>query len=140
MVYLIDTNILLRAFVKENERTYKECSKLLNLIEDTTLKARLPGIALSECFWTMKSFYKCPKPFIHESLQGMLDLFSGKIVDNYNYPLTLNLLKQHPTASLSDCLMASLPEIQSGLWTIVSYDKDFDKLGLKRLEPKDLLT
>jgi len=37
-----------------------------------------------------------------------------------------------------DAMIASVDQIVSGSWVVVSYDKDFDKLGVKRAEPGGL--
>ena len=39
-----------------------------------------------------------------------------------------------------DCLLASSKLVQKGDAVILSYDRDFDKLGVRRVEPKDILS
>jgi predicted nucleic-acid-binding protein len=46
-----------------------------------------------------------------------------------------HFISERHKAKWIDCLIASAPDIQSGETAVVSYDRDFDRLGVVRLEP-----
>lgn len=43
-------------------------------------------------------------------------------------------------AKFIDCMISSIQGIRNGVISVVSYDRDFDKLGVKRFEPGENLS
>lgn len=139
MIYLIDTNIFLRTFIKENPDTFSDCSHFLQLVKRNKIEAVTAGIVLAEIVWTLSFRYKVPRDQIFRSLDSLINLHGLKITDQYDYPAAADLFAVS-SAKYMDCLLTTIDEVAKGLWTVVSYDKDFDKLKVKRLEPKDIIT
>jgi predicted nucleic-acid-binding protein len=137
MLYVIDTNVFLRVLVKEDESTFEASLNLLEAIKQKRCKAVIPGIVLSEIVWTLLSYYKFPKARVVSALQSILNLRGITVVDDYDYPLALELYQQN-AVKYADACIASLPIMQNGQAQIVSYDYDFDKLNLERLEPNEV--
>jgi len=133
-VHILDTNIFLRTLIREDEKTFSDCLIFLELVKSNKINAVLPGVVLSEIAWVLKSFYKFPKSKVHQALKSILKLSGLKIVDNYDYEKTLKFF-ENKNVKYIDCLIASLAKDKN--YTIVSYDKDFDKLKIKRLDPSD---
>jgi len=52
--------------------------------------------------------------------------------------LAIEIYEKFPVKFI-DALIVSNPKIFKKEITIISYDKDFDKLNVKRKEPKDVL-
>lgn len=50
----------------------------------------------------------------------------------------IDLYQKH-NIKFVDALIASHPKMQNKEIVVVSYDKDFDKLGIKRQEPAEVL-
>lgn len=48
------------------------------------------------------------------------------------------MFEQKPVKFI-DALLASIKEIKEKKWKVVSYDRDFDKLGVVRIEPKEII-
>jgi predicted nucleic-acid-binding protein len=138
MLYIIDTNVFLRVLVKEDEASFQASLQLLEGIKQKKYTAYIPGIVLPEIAWTLRSYYEFPKPQIVQAVQGILNLRGITIVDDYNYPLAIDLYEHHSVKYIDACI-ASLPAVQEKGAVIVSYDYDFDKLGIERREP-DALT
>lgn len=134
MLYIIDTNVFLRVLVKEDEATFQAGLNLLESIKQKKCTACIPGIVLSEIVWTLHSYYEFPKPKVVEAVQSILNLRGITIVDDYDYHLALDLYQQHSVKYVDACI-ASLSVVQENKATIVSYDRDFDKLGVERKEP-----
>lgn len=137
MQYVIDTNVFLRVLVEEDEASFQAGLQLLENIKQKKCTACIPGIVLSEIVWTLHSFYEFPKPQVVQALQSILNLRGITIVDDYNYPVALDLYQHHSVKYVDACIV-SLPVIQENGATIISYDHDFDKLGVERKEPQAL--
>ena len=138
MEYFIDTNIFIRVLELENKKTFDECSKVLNLIKDSKIKAFISTTVLAEIVWVLDSAYNEPKSKIAKSIDGIIKLNNLKIRDDFDLTKTIDLFASN-SVKFIDVLIASNPKIQSKKMTIISYDKDFDKLGVKRVEPSDII-
>lgn len=136
MTYIIDTNIFLRTLIKENDQVFNECVECLKLIKENKVEVVCPGIVLSEMVWVLASFYKFSKKDVVRAVQSVLKLNGVKVLDSYNYEEALTLYGKK-NAKYVDCLIACLNT--EGEHSVLSYDKDFDKLGVQRVEPSDLL-
>lgn len=135
--FFIDTNIFLRALVKENQTDFDNCVRFLRLISDGKIQTFTSTIILLEVNFVLISFYNFEKPRIYQALQSIIDLPGLKFIDDFNRREAIELYAK-TGIKFTDCLLASL--IKDSNLTIVSYDHDFDKLGLRRLEPKEILT
>jgi len=137
-LYLIDANVFLRFLVPENKTSYQECVQLFSALKAKKIQATTSSIVLAEVQWTLKSFYRLPKRDVLESLQAINSTKGLTIRDKFDMRAALKLWGQHK-AKFVDCLLASDKSVQKGETIIVSYDKEFDKLGVIRREPGDLL-
>lgn len=134
MIYLIDTNIFLRVLIKNNNDTvHDDCVRLLKKAQNKSLRCQTSSVVLSEVAWTLKSFYGFAKSDIVNALTSINNLHL-QVNDNYQTVVAVNKYNKN-NVKFIDALIASIPEIQNGKMTIISYDKDFDKLGVKRMEP-----
>ena len=138
MKYFIDTNIFIRVLELEDKRIFNECSKILNLVKDSKIKAYIPTSALAEIAWVLDSAYNEPKSKISKSIDGIIKLNNLKIRDEFDLSKTVNLFANN-SVKFIDALIASNPEIQSKQTIVISYDKDFDKLGVIRKEPSQII-
>ncbi|OGG20374.1 hypothetical protein A3D03_06020 [Candidatus Gottesmanbacteria bacterium RIFCSPHIGHO2_02_FULL_40_13] len=138
MRYFIDTNIFIRVLHKENEKLFQECLLLLQSIKENEVEAFTGTVVLTEVVWTLSSFYKISKAKIIEGVRGIININGLKVLDNYNQSLALTLFEKHSIKYI-DALIASNEEVFTKKMTIVSYDRDFDKLPVNRQEPKDIL-
>ena len=87
--------------------------------------------------WVLQKFYSVPKI---EVIQYLKSFLSGEIGidDRGNVASALNLYSTHQVKYI-DCVIASNPNIQQRSVAILSYDQDFDVLGVKRIEPIKLI-
>ena len=107
-------------------------------MKENKISAVTNTVVLSEIAWTLSSFYGIPKIQVINSLRGLLQVRGLKIIDNYNHMLALDLYEKHIMKYIDALIMSneafSLKEL-----TIVSFDRDFDKLKVVRKEPKEIL-
>ncbi len=138
MNYFIDTNVFLRTLVKEDEKSFVECYGLLEAVKTNEIKAATAGIVLAEVVWTLSSFYDLSKSEVVESLRSIQNLRGLKLLDEYDHRRALEMYSNHHVKYV-DAVIASLPDIQSKERTIVSYDKDFEKLDVLWMEPGEVV-
>jgi len=136
--YFIDSNIFLRVMVRENKKSFRESLDFLQKVESGKIEAVTSNIVLAEVVWVLDSFYEMSKAKIVEALERMKGSRFFKLVDNFDFDLALSLYSRYGTKYV-DALIVSNPNIRSKKWAIVSYDKDFDKLGAIRKEPSQIV-
>lgn len=137
--YLVDSNIFLRSFVRDNESAWKDCIGVLHLIADGNISAYIPTIIAVEVFFVLTSFYKFDRRRVVEAMKSIASLQNFRFFDDLNVSEALGLYESK-RIKFTDCLLASSSRVQTGKATILSYDRDFDKLGVRRVEPKQLLS
>lgn len=136
-LYFIDTNIFLRVFVKENEVTHKECVELLRSIEQKKIKAFTSSLVIAEIHHVMASVYHVEKNIIANALKSILGLSNFFVIDDMDVPTALTLFTTY-SIKFTECLIASSKKLQHG-GSIISYDKDFDTLHIRRIEPNGIV-
>lgn len=136
--YLIDTNIFLRAIVKDDLRKGEVCESLLKLLAYKQQDFFASSLVLAEVVWTLLRVYKYQKGDVAEVVRSILTIGNLKIEDRYTPVIAVDLFTAN-NVKFADCLLASHPEIVSGAVTVISYDRDFDVLGVKRIEPGQLI-
>ena len=132
--YFIDTNIFIDIAIKRDEKKFEECSHFFKKIKANKIKAVTGNVVLAELIWTLKSFYGAEKEEIARRVKGIIQLRGLKVVDNYNAMTAIDLY-QNKSIKFVDALIASIKPIQEKKWTVVSFDKDFDRIGINRKEP-----
>ncbi|MDI6602933.1 MAG: PIN domain-containing protein [Patescibacteria group bacterium] len=81
---------------------------------------------------------KLKKRDLIEAIGGILDFKNLKIIDDFDFRKAIEIYEKYPVKFI-DALIASNSKIFKKELTIVSYDKDFDKLDVRRKEPKKVL-
>lgn len=136
--FFIDTNIFLRYFVKEEKQAFKDCLEFFDKIKNKKITAVTSAIVLLEINYVLIAFYKYPKDKACEIIASIINLPGLKFINDINQLTAIELYKEK-NVKFADCLIASIL-LDKADYLLVSYDHDFDKLGLKRLEPKEILT
>jgi len=135
--YFIDSNIFLRPIVKDDLQKVKESEKFFEKINKGEIEAFTSNLILAELIWTGKKVYGIEKTELIKAVRGILDFRNLKIVDDFNSRLALEIYEKY-SLKFIDALIASNPKIYKKEAVVVSYDKDFDKIGVKRMEPRQL--
>ncbi len=133
--YFFDSNIFLRAIVKDNLVTLEECRLLLNEVEKGDLQATTSNLVLAEIAFVSRSVYHLDKKTITGALKRIVRMKGLKINNEINTFLALNIYGEK-SVKLVDAFIASIPQVQNKEMIVVSYDKGFDKLDIIRKEPK----
>lgn len=137
MKYFIDTNIFLRTLIKEDEESFKECYSLLEAVKQGKVKAITAHIVLAEVAWTLTSYYGFSKAKVTQALEGIINLGGLRIIDGYQARISLELFKKERVKYI-DTLIASIKGIQDKKLSVVSYDREFNRLGVLRKKPSEV--
>jgi len=136
--YFIDTNIFLRIIAKDSKQSTKDCEVLIEKIKQGEIKAIISSLILAEISWTLKSFYNLSRQDIAKTLKSLIETKNLRIENKENSLKAIELYKKH-NIKFIDALIASRADVLNKKLTIISFDKDFDKIEVLRKEPKDLL-
>lgn len=137
MKYYLDTNIFLRFLIADDAKTYESCQELFRLIETHRINAMTSSLVFAEIVWVLGSFYKFPRSKISDALTTLAR--SPILFDNRcDLSVAIELYASHPVKFV-DALIASCPLLRQGRAALISYDKDFDRLNIKRMEPQEVI-
>ena len=136
--FLIDTNVFIETLIRRDEECYRDCLMLLQAVKHNQVGAIMAGVELAELVWVLGRTYKLKKAEIINAVKSVIQLRGLKLTDDYDYREALSLYGKYRVKYI-DCLLASSKRVQEGNSAILSYDRDFDKLGIRRLEPRDIL-
>lgn len=92
--FFLDTNIFLRAIIKDEARKAGECNELLYLTENGKFTAATSTLVLVELAWTGMSFYKIPKAEMAQVLKGLIKMRGLKILDGCNFLQAIFYMKK----------------------------------------------
>ncbi|MBP9759427.1 PIN domain-containing protein [Candidatus Dojkabacteria bacterium] len=137
MKILIDTNIFIRALLDEHAQANLECRELFRLVNKQGIDFFTSDLVISEIVWVLTRFYGIDKNTTIKYVKGILSQ-NYKYITNYNRQLALYYYSQY-SAKYIDCVLSSIDELQKHEMIVVSYDKDFDKLGVVRKEPRQVI-
>jgi len=136
--YFVDTNIFLRTLINDNQEMHNDCITFLKLVKKNKYKAVTSGIVLAEVIWTLSSFYKFNKDKVVQAVKSIINLPGLKVVEVSDYQKAIELYADNSVKYI-DSVIASCDKLQDKKWTVVSYDKDFDRLGVVRVAPGNLV-
>lgn len=136
--YFIDTNIFLRLIVKDQQAQYQHCVDFFHNAMFNSLTLYTSHIVLAEINWTLTGFYRYDKTRVINGLRSIVSAPFLKFTESFDVEMAFDYYSQFSVKYI-DAVIASHADIVSGKMAVVSYDKDFDKMGIKRLEPKTLV-
>lgn len=135
---LVDSNIFLRLFVRDDEQKWKDSIRVFQKIAERQIMAYVPTLVPAEVNFVLTSFYQFEKPRVVQATKSMVSTSNLKMLDDLSVVRGAQLYEEY-NVKFTDCLLASSALLQSGQAAILSYDHDFDKLGVRRVEPHDIL-
>ncbi|MBI3342787.1 PIN domain-containing protein [Candidatus Gottesmanbacteria bacterium] len=136
--YLVDSNIFLRIIVRDDQKTWQDCIDAISAIEQNHMEAYIPTVVAAEIQYVLKSFYGFEKSSLVKALAAVVGTKHLETVDDLSFSVAVKFFEDY-NVKFVDCLLASSRRVQDGNASILSYDRDFDKLGVRRMEPRDLL-
>jgi len=124
MVYLLDTNVIIRFLVGDHEEHLQKSIQIFKEIESAKLQAEILDGVLMEAYFVLTKFYKLPKIDVIDDLKAIL-AFNGVI--NSNKPIlfeTLNIIENR-NIDFVDALICAKSKLQG--YGKLSFDGDVKK-------------
>jgi len=127
----LDTNILVRFLVKDDENQSESVYRLFKKAESEKDAFFVPLLVILETVWVLKAVYEISRPDILDAINDILYL---PILKFEGQPALKRFLidAQENSADLSDVLIACSARM-SGCKTVLSFDKKATKFGIFEL-------
>jgi|SRR3989339_546224 len=129
-MYLIDTNIFLEVLLSRKNKD--KCSSFLKEVQEGNIKAIMTDFSLHSLLVLMESFGKLKE--LKEFLI-IISQFKGLMIYNTTIEDELKIIDISINSKLDFDDAVQYYTAKENSASIVSYDKDFDKLDVKRIEP-----
>jgi predicted nucleic-acid-binding protein len=123
----IDTNVLVRLLVRDNEPQFLVAKRL---VDDAALSATPVLVVLCvllETEWVLRSRYKLDKPSIAAAFAQLLETRGMAFEHEPTVEEALYLWAQHPSADFADCLLLARAA-QLGSTRFMTFDARAAKL------------
>ena len=134
---LLDTNIFLRFFLRDDEAMYSECQEVLEKISEGKIVPYLSSIALLEFQYVLLGGYKESKGQVIKRINSIMKMRNLVMLDKTGTKSALKLYRKY-NVKYGDCLIAT--QIPKNV-PIVTYDRDFKKIkGLQVLTPGEVVS
>lgn len=135
--YFIDTNVFLRIATKDNPEQARQCEEFFVFVKRHALTIATSDIVIAEIVWTLQSFYKYTKPETTRFVAALIKIPGLVLRNTSNISASLDLYIKNNVTYI-DTVIASNSFFTNKNGIIISFDREFDKLGIKRLEPKQV--
>ncbi len=124
MVYLLDTNIIIRFLIGDNEEHLEKSTEYFEQIEQGSMEIEILSDVLMEAFFVLTKFYKLPKVEVISDLKTILS-FEGVVnKDKVILFETLSII-ENKNIDFVDALICAKCKFQN--YEKLSFDKDLNK-------------
>ena len=130
---MLDTNVIIRFLIGEKKEKFEGVFDFFKSIEQGKIDVELKLIVLFQTIFVLKSYYKVPKDRIINTTMGLLEFNGLKIKEKRIIERMLELWNSNNIEIVDAYLIASLEKDSQNI--LYSYDKDFDKFKINRIEP-----
>lgn len=126
--YFVDTNIILRFLLRDDESLYIKARRIFEAAEKKKFSLWATDVVILELVWTLKSFYNYDRFVIREKVEEIIALPN---FDLLNKKLILEALQDFANKNIdfADAYNFQLANREGK--GILSFDSDFKKLGVK---------
>lgn len=133
MMSCLDTNVLVRFLTAAKSDKYRNLYPFFKSLETGTKQVELKQIVLFQTIFVLTSYYDIPRTLVADRMLALLSYKGIKIRDLLKNKRMLSLWRD-TTLDIVDCyLVACLHGKEGG--QLYSYDRDFDRFGIDRVEP-----
>ena len=128
MDYFIDTNNILRLLLKDNKTQYQIARKIFEKAQSGKLNIWTTDVVILELVWTLKSVYKYSRFVIREKINAVIAL---PYLSIQNKKLIIQALHDFANKNINFADAYNYQLAKKENKKILSFDKDFKKLGVK---------
>ena len=121
MVYLLDTNIIIRFLIRDNEELFEISKNYFLKIERLELKAEILPSVLMEAFFVLTKFYKLNKKEVILDLKTLLSLDGIVNSDKIILYEALSIM-ENKNIDFVDALICAKSKLEN--YKKLSFDKD----------------
>lgn len=133
--FLVDTNVLIRLIVKDDELKFNTIIKLVKMVENNRMTLIIPTVVIAECCWLLKSFYKLEKHLISEYLIDIIE--SENVEPEEDIAAQALRLYAEKNIDFADALLSVKSKKNR---PVLTWDKrDFKNLECEFFTPDDLI-
>lgn len=136
--FLLDSNIFLRSLIQDNKSMGQDCVALFKAIGEGTISVYVPTLVIAEVQYVLHSFYGFDRDHIATVLKSISATVNLRIFDDLELSSAISFYEK-ANVKFVDCYLASSKRVFKGQASIISYNRDFDRLGVTRVEPSQLL-
>ncbi len=126
MMLGIDTNVLIRYLVRDDETQFERARKLIKREVSAGRRVFVNQLVIMETEWVLRSRYAVPKNQIIEAISGLLDAADVQFEDEPAIEQALFIWKD-TTADFADCLIGAKNR-RLGCRATASFDSKASKL------------
>ncbi|MHB8881173.1 MAG: PIN domain-containing protein [Thermodesulfovibrionales bacterium] len=132
---VIDTNIIIRLAVNDDDKQREACIKLLERAKNKELMLYILPVAVFETVWILEKFYKLPKKKVRDFVEALLNT-PEIICDMENVLKQAIAVYEEKNIKFADAVMGYWG-LEKGISDIFTYDeRDFRRIeGLKVHKP-----
>ena len=130
---MLDTNVIVRFLTGDKNEKFKGVFNFFKSIEQKKIEVELKLIVLFQTIFVLKSYYKVPKDRIIYAAMGLLNFKGLRIKEKRIVERMLEIWGSNNIEIVDAYLMASLEKDSRNI--LYSYDTDFDKFEINRIEP-----
>lgn len=124
MVYLLDTNIIIRFLVGDNEEHLEKSTEYFEQIEQGSMEVEILSDVLMEAFFVLTKFYKLPKVEVISDLKTILS-FEGVVNKDKVILFEALSIIENKNIDFVDALICAKCKFQN--YEKLSFDKDLKK-------------
>jgi predicted nucleic-acid-binding protein len=103
----IDTNVIVRLLVRDDEKQYAAAKRLVQQAGSAGEPILIVLMAILETEWVLRSHYKLDKSSIAQAFTQLLESQDVVIENAVTLEEALYVWAQHPSADFADCLLAA---------------------------------
>ena len=124
MVYLIDTNIIIRFLIGDNREYLQIATEIFTKVENGEIEIEILDSVIMEALFVLTKFYKLPKSEVIQDLKRLISL-RGVVGDKVVLIETLNLVDSK-NIDFVDALICAKSNLL-GYGSKLSFDNDIKK-------------
>lgn len=129
----VDSSVLMRYFTGDDPVKGERCRVLMESAGTGGVELHLSHLLFAEVAWTLRSVYASPRQSIAEALSDLTGLRSARVREREFIDDVIDVYSRNNVDFIDAYFVTEMK--RKGIRTIYSYDKDFDRLGVRRVEP-----
>jgi predicted nucleic acid-binding protein len=129
----VDTSVFIRFMARDDEDKALRSHELLQRAQTGEIELHVNHLSFAEVAFTLRSVYGLSRSAIAGRLSDLLEMRGLRVSDRGMIADTISSYAAYNVSFADAYFVADMK--RRGLGSIYAYDKDFDRLGVRRLEP-----